>query len=166
VTFVFSIHLPLIRGSRSKSEPHPSLSPAILSSSYRRIPRCSRAKRNKQSFQQALVCPGISSTCGRALKTSKGTQPEGILIKCLNYLIWLFSMQKCSGSTSSSSQMYEFLTIFLRLSPATFQSKLISAACIGNLSLYLMRTSMYSIGMSNFQENGSWICFMIQWHRN
>ncbi|KAK5607192.1 Dynein heavy chain 8, axonemal [Crenichthys baileyi] len=64
-----------------------------------------------------------------------GTPPEeGIRYRCPSHLNWLLSMWRSSGSTPSPSRMAELLTLSLRECPATLRRKLISAACIRDLS--------------------------------
>ncbi|TWW63633.1 hypothetical protein D4764_03G0006410 [Takifugu flavidus] len=72
---------------------------------------------------------------GHALNTSPGRRPGGILTRCPSHLIWLLSTRRISGSTPSSSQMAELLTLSLRESPATLRRKLISAVCTRDLVL-------------------------------
>ncbi|KAK0136682.1 hypothetical protein N1851_027129 [Merluccius polli] len=72
---------------------------------------------------------------GRALNTSPGRRPGGILTRYPSHLIWLLSTRRSSGSTLSSSRMTELLTLSLRESPATLRRKLISAACTRDLVL-------------------------------
>jgi len=59
------------------------------------------------------------------------------------HLNWPLSTQRSSGSTPSSHQMSELLTLSLRLSPATPQRKLISAACICDLILLVTAQSSW-----------------------
>ncbi|KAK0152077.1 hypothetical protein N1851_006562 [Merluccius polli] len=67
------------------------------------------------------------------VNTSPGRRPGGILTRCPSHLIWLLSTRRSSGSTPSSSQMTELLTLSLRESPATLRRKLILAACTRDL---------------------------------
>ncbi|KAK0132387.1 hypothetical protein N1851_032752 [Merluccius polli] len=82
---------------------------------------------------------------GRALNTSPGRRPGGILTRCLSHLIWLLSTQRSSGSTPSYSRMTELLTLEklgLSLSPATLRRKLISSACTRDLILSELRAEL------------------------
>ncbi|KAK5604661.1 hypothetical protein CRENBAI_013320, partial [Crenichthys baileyi] len=71
-----------------------------------------------------------SSRVGRAWNTSRGRRPGGIRYRCPSHLNWLLPMWRSSGSTPSSSQMAELLTLSLRECPDTLRRKLISATCI------------------------------------
>ena len=64
---------------------------------------------------------------------SPATASWCILTRCPNYLSLLLSMWRSSGSTLSL--LDELFILSLRESPATLQTKLISAACIHNLLL-------------------------------
>jgi len=81
---------------------------------------------------RSYIIPSVFSGSAQGLfpvecaqKNSKGRQPVGILIECLNNLYCLLLI---SGYTLSSLKKFELLTLSLRLSPATLQRKLISAA--------------------------------------
>ncbi len=72
---------------------------------------------------------------GRARKISQGSAQEAswAAYSCANYLNWLLSTWRSSGSSWSSLRMSQLLTLSLRLSPATLWRKLIMAACIYDL---------------------------------
>lgn len=53
-----------------------------------------------------------------------------ILIRSPDNLSWLLSTLGSSGSTQSSIWMFKLLTLSLRLSSATLQGTLMSAACM------------------------------------
>ncbi|KAL6458384.1 hypothetical protein MHYP_G00336140, partial [Metynnis hypsauchen] len=57
---------------------------------------------------------GLVPVC-RAWYAPTGRRPGGIRIRCPNHLSWLLSMRRSSGSTPSSSQMAELLTLSNRV---------------------------------------------------
>ena len=98
-----SIHLLLLiwpgRGGSSLSrEAHTFLSSATLSSCFGRILRCSQVSQETSSLQHVLGLLGDLLLEGRALNTSPGRCPRGILTGSPSHLTWLFSMQWRSSS--------------------------------------------------------------------
>ena len=126
-------------GSSLSREAQTSLSLATSSSSSLGIP--SQPRDSPESLQCVLGLPRGLLPVGRALNTSPGRRPGGILTRCPSHLIWLLSTRRSSGSTPSSSRMTELLTLSLRESPATLR-KLISAACTRHLVLSVTTQSL------------------------
>lgn len=86
-------------------------SPAMLPCFFWEIPRSSRTEGIYNPSSELWVCPGVFSRWHQ--KTFKQRHQDGILIRCLNLLCWLFSMWRNSSSTMVSTQMSEVLALFL-----------------------------------------------------
>lgn len=67
---------------------------------------------NKNNHNKQLE---LFSVVGRAWNTSLRRHPGGVLIRCLNYLNWLLSMWRSSGSTPHPSLLGEPSHSFLTL---------------------------------------------------
>ncbi|KAK3541733.1 hypothetical protein QTP86_002115 [Hemibagrus guttatus] len=111
------------------------------SSSSGGIPRRSQASRETWSLQGVLGLPRGLFPVGHARNTSPGRRPGGIRNRCPSHPNCPLSMWRSSGSTPSSSRVTELLTLSLRERPATLRRKLISAACIWDLTLSVMTQS-------------------------
>ena len=101
-------------GSRGQlpEQGHPDFpTPDTSSSSSGRIPRHSEASRVTKS----------PCSVGHARNTSRRRRPGGIQNRCPSHLSWLLSMWRSSGSTPSSSQVTQLLTLSLRERPATLR---------------------------------------------
>lgn len=82
-----------------------SLTPDVSSSSSGRIPRCYQASQETWSLQHVVGLPRgllqVRHACNASLE------------RCSIHLSWLVSVQRCSGSTPSSSWVAELLILSL-----------------------------------------------------
>ena len=108
-----------IHSSQLRSGPRVSLnrdaqispSPATSSNSWR-----SQASQETWSLQRVLGLPRGLQLVGRAPSPSPGRRLGGLLTRCPNHLIWLFSARRTSSSTlySTSPKMTDLLILSLR----------------------------------------------------
>ena len=114
-------------GSRISSLPSHFPAPPVGSCS---VPRLEEICNLSSEFG---IWPGVSSQLDMPGKTSKGRQPGGILIRCLNHFNWLLLSQRSSGSTPRPHQMSKLRILYLWLSPVILWSKLRSVTSIHKL---------------------------------
>lgn len=98
-------------GSRLSRVVQTSTSPTMLSSSLWGSLRHSQARWDIETLQRVLGLPQGLLPGGRAWKTSNGRRPGGIPIRCPNQLSLLLSTRRSTGSTPSSLQRSELLTL-------------------------------------------------------
>lgn len=93
---------------------------------------------------------------GRAQRTSKGSCPGGILIRCLNPLNWLLSM-RAAGLLWTPSGWHELFNQSLRLSPAPHRKGSFLLLVFHSLFLSVPTQSTSKIG------EGQNIYWLVNW---